>query len=186
MGLKEDAKEVLSEKDYASLVSLNEKARNFETTTEEEAELSRLIDKARNAVARREKTKQLSFLKNGDFTIAEVLSTMKATKKAINKAVSELFKTNTSETIGIYDLDGRKVEYMNGERIDAELAKRFKEGGVPYFISGLTSSGKSYLTKPKIVSGGPYNGQTKYDGIRYTANRLGFNKDELMKALELK
>ena len=194
MGLKEDAKEVLSEKDYASLMSLNEKARNFETTAEEEAELSKLIDKARNAIARREKTKQLSFLKNGDFTVAEVLSAMKATKKDINKAVSELFKgsasNSDSEVVGIFEIDGEKIEYRNDGRLNPKLSAALKANAdrEKFFVSGLTDFGRAYLTEGKPITVGQFSGKMGYKGITDTLKRFykhDFDRAKLMKELGL-
>lgn len=183
MSFLDQAKEVLDEAKVTRLAELAKKSADFDTSSEEDTELFNLKAEVKKAIATRDREKNLSFLKEGGYTIAEILRAMNAQEKDIKKAVAEIYptaKTVYKPYAGVLaNFDGKEYKLSEGNR---EVNKKVREAGVKPFVAGLTEEGKNWLMEGIGKKRG--EGFT-YMNVQAIASRYKFDKKELMVALGL-
>ncbi|MFZ6755567.1 hypothetical protein ACO0KY_19650 [Undibacterium sp. Dicai25W] len=186
MAFLDDAKSVLSADDYAVLEKLAKKVSEFDTNSDEDKQFLDLKQSVKKALAERDRAKNLAFLKDGGYSIAEILKAMGITREQLNDAKAELFpnKTEISETIATYTINGTQYEFKMGGRMDKVLSDAIKKGKEKHFIANLTEFGKTWIKEFNIPTQGPYQGQEIYKSINEVVARIKtFSKDALKKEL---
>lgn len=185
MSFIEQAKEVLTTEEVAKLELLARKSADFETTHEEDNELIGLKKKVKEAIAQRDKEKNLAFVK--EYTLIEILQVFKPTQDDLNKAIKTLFpkeKAAVSEAIATYKVGDKVYEVKNGERPVKELSQEIKKHKEKGFVKGLTDFGKAFMNEKHKADAGPYAGEVIYDSVNAIATRFKFDKATLLKELK--
>ena len=206
MAFIDDAKELLTEIEFAKLQLLGKKSADFETTQEEDQELVELKALVKKKAAQRDAEKNLEFLKTGQYSVAtilqiiknqpfsikEVLQILEVDQKELAKATKEIWpkaatSTDVTETIATYKIGEKTYEIKMGERLeDREIGAAIKQGGVKKFIANLTEFGKEWITKSHVSDQGPFSGKTIFPNINSVALRFKFEKNDLKKELKIK
>lgn len=185
MSFIEQAKEVLTSEEVAKLELLARKSADFETTHEEDNELIGLKKKVKEAIAQRDKEKNLAFVK--EYTLIEILQVFKPTQDDLNKAIKTLFpkeKAAVSEAIAKYKIGDKVHEVKNGERPVKALSEEIQKHKEKGFVKALTDFGKAFMKETHVADAGPYAGETIYDSVNAIATRFKFNKAALLKELK--
>lgn len=181
----DQAKEVLTTEQVRRLEDLAKKAADFESNQEEDTELFNLKKEVKKLVANRDREKNLSFLKEGGYTIAELLKAVGATKDDITKAVKELFpaeaKSNEPLVIATYGTE----DFNINARVPTALAKTIKTGKEKTLIKNLTEKGREWILDDREVKKGKYKGTFVYPNINKLNQKFGFDKETLKKELGL-
>ena len=192
MAFMDDAKNVLSAEDYTLLETLAKKVSEFDTNSDEDKKFFELKQAVKKSLAERDRAKNLSFLKDGGYSIVEILRAMSITRDQLNDAKAELFPNApvVTETIanymGLVDASGTAVDgafKMGTGRIPKELANAIKKGKEKGFIANLSEFGKTWIKDFNVPTQGPYVDQEIYKNINTLALRLKLNKDSLKKEL---
>ena len=188
----DDAKNVLSADDYTLLETLAKKVSEFDTNSDEDKKFFELKQAVKKSLAERDRAKNLSFLKDGGYSIAEILKAMNATREQFNVAKAELFPNTpvVTETIanyiGLVDATGKAIDgafKMGAGRIPKELAIAIKKGKEKGFVANLSEFGKTWIKDFNVPTQGPYVDQEIYKNINTLALRLKLNKDTFKKEL---
>lgn len=192
MAFMDDAKDVLSADDFAVLEKLAKKVAEFDTNSDEDKQFIELKQKVKKNLAERDRAKNLSFLKDGGYSIVEILKAMGITREQFNQAKAELFPNApvATETISEYpnlkDDKGNAVDgafKMGAGRMPSELSNAIKKGKEKQFVAHLTEFGKKWIVEFNIPTQGPYKDQKIYKNVNDVAMRLKFNKETLKKEL---
>jgi hypothetical protein len=190
----DDAKDVLSADDFAVLEKLAKKVAEFDTNSDEDKQFLDLKQKVKKGLAERDRAKNLAFLKDGGYSVAEILRAMGITRDQFNQAKSELFPNApvATETIAVYanlkDEKGNAVDgnfKMGAGRMPKELSNAIKKGKEKGLVANLTDFGKAWIAESSVPTQGPYQGQKIYKNLGDVAMRLKFNKDTLKKELHI-
>lgn len=188
MSFIDDAKEALNER-FNRLELLARKSGNFETNSDEDKELFDLKEEVKEYVAQRDRAKNLSFLADGKYSLAEVLTVMKATKEDVNKALKSLFPADVGVSIGTVKTtkDSKEVveEIRNGKPLSREAMKTLK-GNEKAFVKCLSAEGKELLLKSHKATVGRAIGQLVYPNISPLLTRFKLDKAKLLKELTAK
>ena len=186
----EEAQALLSPEEFSNLQSLSLKVSQMTSTTDEDDKLKEMKTWVKTAIADRDRLKNLQFLENGNYSLVDILKTIKATEPQIKQALKVLFPApdpTITETIAIYtDGNGKKFELKWGERLDRELTKLIVEGKIETLIKNLTPFGKTWINSNTTPDIGPYAGKPTYHNISALNLRFKFDKAELKKALKIK
>lgn len=209
MSFIDQAKEVLQPEQVTRLELLAMKSANLESSMEEIDEMKALKQEVVRLIANRDRQKNLSFLKDGQYDINDILDVMgvkhehiiqksgmtlsdifkvlNVTKKQATQAMNEVFKkggtTDDNGFNGVLAVYGSEDVTMG--RNNREANKLVISGGEKAFVSNLTDSGREWMTKTRKATAGPYVGQDIYDGINKVAQKFKFNKETLKKELGL-
>lgn len=201
MAFIDDAKELLNNEQFTKLQLLARKSADFETTIEEDMELAELKLNVKNSVAKRDAAKNLEFLKTGQYSIETVLELMNSQtydlvkvlqilqvdKEKLNKAIKQLYPTQTTDLdISVYSINEKPQAYNLSKRITTELSNAIKKGGVKEFVKNLTVDGRTWLEKNHISPKGKFKDKTIYPNVSTVAIKLKLDKDELIKELAKK
>jgi len=201
MAFIDDAKELLNNEQFTKLQLLARKSADFETTIEEDMELAELKLNVKNSVAKRDAAKNLEFLKTGQYSIETVLELMNSQtydlvkvlqilqvdKEKLNKAIKQLYPTQTTDLdISVYTINEKPQAYNLSKRITTELSNAIKKGGVKEFVKNLTEDGRAWLEKNHISPKGKFKDKTIYPNVSTVAIKLKLDKDELIKELAKK
>lgn len=206
MAFLDDAKELLTEMEFTKLQLLGKKAADFETTQEEDQELTNLKSLVKQKAAQRDAEKNLEFLKTGQYSIATILQILKnqpysikevllilnPDQKELSKAIKEIWPKGTSqnevtEPIATYKIGEKIYQIKMGERLDdRDIGAAIKQGGVKKFVANLTDFGKEWITKSHISDQGPFSGKTIFANLNSVALRFKFEKADLKKELKIK
>lgn len=201
MAFIDDAKELLNDEQFTKLQLLARKSADFETTIEEDKELAELKLNVKNSVAKRDAAKNLEFLKTGQYSIETVLELMNSQtydlvkvlqilqvdKEKLNKAIKQLYPTQTTDLdISVYSINEKPQAYNLSKRITTELSNAIKKGGVKEFVKNLTVDGRAWLEKNHISPKGKFKDKTIYPNVSTVAIKLKLDKDELIKELSKK
>lgn len=204
----EQAKEVLNNEQVTRLELLARKAADFETTTEEDNELFELKKEVKKLIADRDRNKNLAFLKDGAYSVKEVLASMGADHQAVIKdsglSINDIFKLMAitkkqamQAVREVYTAGGNKegdsvtviATYGSDDitmgRNSRELNAKVLSGKEKTLIANLTDTGRTWIMENYVSDKGPYKGQTIYPNINAVAQKFKFNKDELKKELGL-
>lgn len=181
----EEAQAILSPDEFAKLKSLAIKASNLETTTDEDDELAELKSKVQKAVFQREKLKSLQFLATGGFSVADVLTAMKADAKEVKKwlkgKTTEATET-TSFVVGIFNGKDGKIEIRSNLKFaERSIATEIAKAGAKKFVESLNEAGKKWLAESHKATVGPYKGKVIHKNISKVATRFKFEKTALLK-----
>jgi len=193
MTFLENAQAVLSEADFNKLQFLNKKSADFEATPDEEKELVDLKGKVRSAIAERDKVKNLEFLKSGAYTLAEVLKVFLGSdkaeadfRKAINKAVAEIYPTESKGAVHIADYGTEQLIMFGGVGARNDKVKELAEkGGIKGLVKALHPHGLEWIKTTVVPEKGPYKGKKTYPNVQAVATRFKWKADELKKELKL-
>ncbi|WP_428147024.1 hypothetical protein [Delftia acidovorans] len=194
MAFMDDAKDVLSADDFSILEKLAKKVAEFDTNSDEDKQFIDLKQAVKKALAERDRAKNLAFLKDGGYSIVEILKAMGITREQFNDAKAELFPNApvATETIANYpNLKDDKQQAVDGAfkmgagRMPSELSNAIKKGKEKGFVANLTEFGKTWIKEFTIPTQGPYKDQKIYKNLNDVAQRLKFNKDALKKELHL-
>jgi hypothetical protein len=192
MAFMDDAKDVLSADDFAVLEKLAKKVAEFDTNSDEDKQFIDLKQKVKKNLAERDRAKNLAFLKDGGYSIVEILKAMGITREQFNDAKAELFPNApvATETIAIYpnlkDEKGTAVDgsfKMGAGRMPTELSTAIKKGKEKGFVANLTEFGKTWVKEFTIPTQGPYKDVKVYANLNAIAQRLKFDKAHLRKEL---
>jgi len=183
----EEAQAILSADEFAKLKSLAFKASNLETNADEDDELAELKIKVQQAIAQRDRIKNLQFLTTGGFSVADVLTAMKADAKEVKKWL----KSNTAETaeapsfvIGIFNSKDGKIEIRSNLKFaERSNASEIAKAGAKKFVDSLNEAGKKWLAESHKATVGPYKGKLIHKNISTVATRFKFDKTALLKAV---
>lgn len=201
MAFIDDAKELLNNEQFTKLQLLARKSADFETTIEEDMELAELKLNVKNSVAKRDAAKNLEFLKTNQYSIETVLELMNSQtydlvkvlqilqvdKEKLNKAIKQLYPTQTTDLdISVYTINEKPQAYNLSKRITTELSNAIKKGGVKEFVKNLTVDGRTWLEKNHISPKGKFKDKTIYPNVSTVAIKLKLDKDELIKELAKK
>ena len=206
MAFLDDAKELLTEMEFTKLQLLGKKAADFETTPEEDQELSSLKSLVKQKAAQRDAEKNLEFLKTGQYSTAtilqiiknqpysikEVLLILNPDQKELSKAIKEIWpkgsaQTDVTEPVATYKIGEKIYQIKMGERLeDREIGQAIKQGGVKKFVANLTEFGKEWITKSHVSDQGPFSGKTIFPNLNAVALRFKFEKGDLKKELKIK
>ena len=187
MAFIDDAKEFLKSEEFAKLELLARKSADFDTTSEEDNELFALKKSVKEAIAKRDKEKNMSLIK--EYSVEEIIEVFKPTKEAWDKMTKKLFpkaQAEISEAIAIYKIGDTNHEIKNGQRLLKELSQAVAKGKEKKFVESLTDFGKKYMALSHKAEAGPYSGSVIYDSVNAIATRLKLDKSALLKELKAK
>jgi hypothetical protein len=182
MAFIDDATENLTQPEHARMHDLSALVAAFESTPDQDQELSALKAKVYSAVASRERTKQLEFLATKSYRAEDVLRTAGYSRKEILEAIEAIFPkepASISEPIATYLSATGELHYKAGERMTKELKQAIASGGVKTFAANLTAFGKAHLAITRTVEKGTRAGTTVYPNLLDTCKRLGFQAEDL-------
>ena len=181
MSFLDQAKEVLNSEEVTRLELLAKKSADFETNAEEDQALMELKKQVKKAIADRDRSKNLAFLNDGAYSLAEVLKAMKVDEKDIKSAVKELFPTDTPVFVpfdGVLATYGTEDFKLVGSA--RALGAKVRESGEATFVANLTEGGKEWMLKSRKKNKG--TGVIHYN-VNAMASRFKFDKNKLMDAL---
>lgn len=188
MAFLDDAKEFLGDK-FDRLQLLAKKSADFESTPDEEKELAELKAGVRSYIAQRDRAKNLAFIKESGFTVAEVLQSMNATKDQINAAIKQLFPAEFGPVLGTITThdEEKKVdvveEIRQGKALSRAAMKALK-GNEKAFVKCLTPEGKALLMVSHKATVGRAIGQDVYSNMNPVLSRFKLDKEKLLKELK--
>jgi hypothetical protein len=194
MAFMDDAKDVLSADEFASLEKLAKKVSEFDTNSDEDKLFFDLKSKVKKSLGERDRAKNLAFLKDGGYSIVEILKAMGITREQFNDTKSELFPNTPkiSETIAIYKALKNEsgvatdYEFKMGGRMDKVLSDAIKKGKEKHFVANLTDFGKTWIAEVNIPTAGPYADKKIYKHVGDVVARIkSFSKDGLRKELNI-
>lgn len=187
----DQAKEVLTTEQMSRLELLARKSADFDTNSDEDSEFIKLKQEVKRLVATRDRQKNLSFLKDGQYPLKDILEIYKGignTKKQALQAINEVFPKDAGSAeagfAGVLATYGNEDVTLNS-RITKVLGKTIADGGVKMLVANLTDAGKEWITQSYVSEKGPYKGQTIFGNINKIATKFKFNKDALKKELSL-
>jgi len=181
MSFLDQAKEVLDEAKVARLAELAKKSADFDTSSDEDTELFNLKAEVKKAIATRDREKNLTFLKDGGYTIEDILRFMKADEKSIKDALKTLHPTDKAVYVpfdGVLATYGTDDYKLTGST--RALGAKVKAGGEATFVANLTEGGKEWMLKSRKKNKG--TGVIHYN-VNAMASRFKFDKNKLMDAL---
>jgi hypothetical protein len=204
----EQAKEVLAQspEKISRLELLARKSADFDTTSEEDSELMDLKKEVKTKVATRDRDQNLRFIKEGGYsvedvlgamgvdtnhfikkmTLSEVLKTFNSSRKEINSAVKKHFDAlNPKEPMKFPIATYFQEDVFFDKRMTTAVSKAVKEGGVKGFVANLTDSGKSWLLENHVPTMGKFKDVTIYPNVSLVATKFKMDKIELMKELNI-
>lgn len=184
MAFIDDAKDVLQPEEFSTFETLQRKMITFETNSDEDKQFFDLKTKVKKLLLERDRAKNLGFLKEGGYSIVEVLRAMNVTREDFNKAKSELFPATptTTEAIATYP----EGSFSIGTRITKELSNAVKKGKEKAFVANLSEFGKTWIHEFNIPSIGPYKDKKIYKNLGLVVSKLKLDKANLMKELGIK
>lgn len=187
MSFLTDAQEALSEEQYAKLKSLQQKSSEFEATPQEEQELMELKNTVRNAIAQRDRVKNLAFLHGKTYSLVDLFKAGGYDKEDWSKAAKELFPTAKKDAVDIAKYTVNKEEIlvqMYGDgRMTKDLTDAIKKAGYKGFITNALNL--EWLLKTHTAEAGPYVGSIVYDNLPAVLTRLKLaeHKEAIIKGL---
>lgn len=188
MSFLTDAQESLTEEQYAKLKSLQQKSSEFEATPQEEHELMELKTIVRNAIAQRDRVKNLAFLNGKTYSLADLFKAGGYSKEDWSTAAKELFPTVRKDAVevAVYKVgtEDVSVKMFSEDRITKDLAAAIKKGGAKGFIANARNL--EWLVKNHEGTVGLSAGKIVYDNLPAVLMRLKLkeHQDAIIKGLE--
>ena len=204
----DQAKEVLNNEQATRLEMLNLKSHNFDTTSDEDEELMALKKEVKKLVADRDRNKNLSFLKEGAYSIKDVLASMGADHQAVIKdsglSIADIFKLMAITKKQA--MSAIKEVYVTGAKPandtfpalatigseDIVMGRNSRDNnklviamGAKGLVENLTDQAKVWIRENYVSAKGPYVGQTIYPNVNKVAQKFKFQPKDIMIALGL-
>lgn len=183
MAFIDDAKDVLSADDFTTFENLQRKVIAFDTNSDEDKLFLDIKQKVKKALAERDRAKNLAFLKDGGYTIVEILKAMDITREQFNQAKAELFPNTPVKVENIATYPSGNFSMGDG-RIPKELKQEILKGKEKAFVSHLTDFGKVWIREFNIPTQGPYKDEKIFKNVNAIVARLKFNKKVLLDEIE--
>lgn len=200
MTFLEEAKALLNDEKFTRLELLRIKISNFEATEEEQQEFFSLQNEVKTLIAKRDREKNLSFIKDPSITLEDLLRIKKATEKQLKEYIKKYLRPEKtkdaviigkvkfmkSEGNGESQIETEEDINFGGKRMSREAMEAIRKAGAKGFYTMLNDEGKKWLAVVNIPDRGPYKDKKIYPNISKVALRFKLDKAELIKIVEQK